>query len=183
MPCPKVRCWPIVAVDVEPVRVGEPAVVAVGGVVEEQHGAPRGHGLPVELDVLGDVAAGDRTRRLEPQQLLDRVVDERPVLDELAPLIGVLAEHLAGPADEPVRRLVAGAGDDVHVEERFIAGQACGSRRARPRTPPYSSSVMTSSEGCSARQSMYSPKMSAASTRVHFEPFENRIGLPGSVRR
>ena len=51
---------------------------------------------------------------------------ERRVLHELAALVGMVAEHLAGPADEAVRRLVAGAGDDVDVEQRLVAGQASG---------------------------------------------------------
>ena len=37
---------------------------------------------------------------------------ERRIVDELAPLVGVLGEHLARPADEAGGGLVAGAGDD-----------------------------------------------------------------------
>ena len=99
-------------------RVGEAALVAVGGADEEEHGAAGRHGLAVELDVLGDVAADVRTRRLEAQELLDGVRDERRVLDQLAPLVGVLGEHLARPADQPGGGLVAGAGDDGDVGQR-----------------------------------------------------------------
>ena len=52
--------------------------------------------------------------------------DERRVLHDLAALLGVVAEDLAGPADEPVRRLVAGAGDDVDVQQRLVARQRPG---------------------------------------------------------
>ena len=89
------------AVDVEPVAVRVAPVVAVRRADEEQHDAAFGHRLAVELHV-----ARRRTRptcgagRLEAQQLLDRVRDERRILDELAPLVGVLGQHLAGPADQ-----------------------------------------------------------------------------------
>ena len=43
----------------------------------------------------GDVAADVRRRRLEAQELLDGVRDERPVLDQLAALIGMVGQHLA----------------------------------------------------------------------------------------
>ena len=86
--------------DVEPVAVGVAPVVAVGRADEEQHDAALGHRVAVELDVAGDVPADVRRRRLEAEELLDRVGDERRILDELAPLVGVLGEHLAGPADQ-----------------------------------------------------------------------------------
>jgi hypothetical protein len=54
-----------------------------------------------------------RRGRLEAQDLLDRVRDERRVLDELRGAGRVLGEHLAGPADEAVGGLVAGAGEHV----------------------------------------------------------------------
>ena len=78
----------------------------------------------MELDVLGDVAADVRRRRLEAEQLLDGVRDERRVLDQLAALVGVLGQHLAGPADEAGGGLVAGAGDDGDVGEELVAAQA-----------------------------------------------------------
>ena len=47
--------------------------------------------------------------------------NERRVLDELPPLVRVVGQHLARPADEAGRGLVAGAGDDVHVREDLLA--------------------------------------------------------------
>ena len=37
-------------------------------------------------------------------------ISER-ILDQLAPLVGMVGQDLAGPADQPVGGLVAGAGD------------------------------------------------------------------------
>ena len=44
-----------------------------------------------------------------------RLGDQRAVLDDLAPLVGVLGEDLAGPADQPGGGLVAGRGEEVDV--------------------------------------------------------------------
>ena len=63
------------AMDVEPVGVVELALVAVGGADEEQDRAALRDGLPVDLDVARDVAPDVGRRRLEAQQLLDRVGD------------------------------------------------------------------------------------------------------------
>ena len=101
----------MLAVDVEAVAVVELRVVAVGRADEQHHDAALGHRLAVVLDVAGDVAGLHRRRRFVAQQLLDGVGDERAVLHELAPLVGMLGEHLARPPDEPGRGLVAGAGE------------------------------------------------------------------------
>ncbi len=74
---------------------------------------PSGTVWPWSSTSLVDVAADVGRGRLEAEQLLDGVRDQRAVLDELAALVGVVGEHLAGPADEPGGGLVAGAGDDV----------------------------------------------------------------------
>ena len=80
--------------------------------------------------------------------------NQRRVLDELAPLVGVLGEHLARPADQPRGGLVARAGHDVEVGQQFVAASACGSVPVSSSNSTLSSSVMMSSDGCSARQSM-----------------------------
>ena len=114
----------VLAVDVENVAVGrELAVVAVGRADEHHHHAALGHRLAVVLDVAGDVAGHVRRGRLEAQQLLDGLRDQRRVLDELAALVGVFGQNLAGPADQPRGGLVARAGDHVEVDEQFLAGQ------------------------------------------------------------
>ena len=113
----------IVPVDVEPVGIRVAALVAVRGTDEQQHRAPGGHGRPVVLhlapDVPGDVGAG----RLETQCLVDHVRNQGPIVHDLVPLIGVLAEHLAQPADEPARGLVPCAGDHLGVDECLRARQ------------------------------------------------------------
>ena len=118
-----------VAVDVEAVAVREVALVPVGRAVEQDHDAALGHRLAVVLDVTLDVAGLHRRRRLVAQQLLDGVGDERAVRHQLAALVGMAAEDLAGPADEPGRRLVPGAGQQADVGEDLVARQRA--RRAR----------------------------------------------------
>ena len=80
---------------------------------------PSRHRLPVVLDVVVDGPRLHRRRRLVPEDLLDRLRYERAIGRELAPLIGVLGEQLAGPADQARRRLVPGAGEQHHVGEHL----------------------------------------------------------------
>ena len=87
-------------------------------------GLPAGIVVAVELDVLASRSAGDGVAGgLEPQRLVDHAGEERAVLDDLAPLVGVLGEELGQPADQPTGRLVAGAGDDRGVGEDLLAGE------------------------------------------------------------
>src|SRR5438132_8066971 len=58
------------AVDVEAVTVGEPALVAVCAPVQQHHHAALGHGLAVVLDVPSHVPGLHRRRGLVPEQLL-----------------------------------------------------------------------------------------------------------------
>ena len=82
---------------------------------------PAGTVCPWSSTSCGDVAADVRRGRLVAQELLDRVRDSDAVVDQLAALVGVLGEHLAGPADQPGRGLVAGAGDHGDVGEELVA--------------------------------------------------------------
>ena len=120
---------------------------------------PAGTVWPWKLGVLGDVATDVRCGRLVAQQLLDGGVDERPVLDDLAALVRMVGQHLAGPADEPGGGLVAGPGDHGEVGEQLVAGEAAA-RAVSSSNSTLSSSVMMSSDGCSTRQSTYSANMS-----------------------
>src|SRR5439155_26578753 len=113
-----------VAMDVEPVAVGKSTIIAVGRADQEDHDAALRHRLAVVLDVPADVSGDVRRRRLVPEDLLDRVRDQRAVLDELPPLVDMVTEHLARPADQSRGRLVARAGNDVDVREHLIARQA-----------------------------------------------------------
>ena len=112
------------AMNVEPAGILPPTLVAVRGRDDEQHGRTRRHRLAVHLDILGDVAPDLRTGRLEAQELLDRVVDQRPVFDDLTPLVGVLGEHLAEPADQSRGGLVPRARDHRRVQQRLVARQS-----------------------------------------------------------
>ena len=67
------------------------------------------------LDVVHGVAGGGVAGGLEPQRLVDHVRDQRAVLDDLPPLVGVLGEHLGQPADEAAGGLVARPGEDRGV--------------------------------------------------------------------
>ena len=98
-------------VDVEAIGFVEVPLVAVRRGDHEQHRAAGGHVCPWILDVVGDLPGDVGPGRLEAQQLLDRVGDQRPVLDDLLALVGVLGQHLAHPPEQPPGRLDAGAGD------------------------------------------------------------------------
>ena len=65
---------------------------------EEQHRAARGHRSARGAPRRGDAAADVRRGRLEAEELLDRVGDERAVVDELATLVGVVGQDLARPS-------------------------------------------------------------------------------------
>ena len=62
-----------------------------------------------------------RRRRLEAEQLLDRVGNEPGVVRQLAPLVGMLREHLPLQPIKPRRRLVPRAGHDRDVREDLLA--------------------------------------------------------------
>ena len=49
--------------------------------------------------------------------------NEGAVFVNLAALVGMLGEDLAGPADEPVGGFIAGAGDDVNEDQNLLARQ------------------------------------------------------------
>ena len=108
------------------------------------------------LGVVRDVAGLHRRRRLVAQRLLDGAGDQRRVGGELAPLIWMVRQQLAHETDEAGGGFVAGTGDHRGV------GQHLGARQRPPRSVRLvdlgaaSSSVIRSSEGCSARHSMYS---------------------------
>ena len=98
---------PRLAMDIEPVGILEPTLIAIRRRRQQQHDTAGFHDLAMVLDVLGDVARLDRRRALVTQQLLDRFGIEGRILDQLASLVGMLGQHLAGPSDQPRRRLVA----------------------------------------------------------------------------
>jgi hypothetical protein len=66
------------AADIEAVGVGKAPVVPVGRSEQETHDAALGNGLAVQFDIPRDVPAGLQRRRLEAQDLVDRVRDAPP---------------------------------------------------------------------------------------------------------
>ena len=110
--------------DVENIAVGrELAMVAHSGADQHHHRAALGHGLAVELDIAGDVAGDVRCGRFEAQQLLDRLRNQRRVLDELTALVGVLGQNLACPTDQPRGGFVPRARHHVEIGQQLLAGQ------------------------------------------------------------
>ena len=142
------------SMDVERVPVGKATIVPVGRADEEEHHASRGHRRAVNGEILaGDAPSHVGRRGLKAEDLLDGVRNQRTVLDELSPLIRMVRQHLGGPSDETSRRLVSGAGQDLEVGQQFVPGQASRTVPVSSANSTLSSSVMMSSEGCSARQS------------------------------
>ena len=106
-----------VARDVEPMRVGVAVGVAVAG------GEPHDHLLALgDLDVAdSDVASGrapeEPHRSGEPEELLGRGRDQRPIGAQASVLIGMLGERERPEADRLPRRLVTG---DDQERERVV---------------------------------------------------------------
>src|SRR5947209_19942728 len=88
------------AVDIEPIAVGEATLIAVRRTHDAGDHSAGGDRAAREVHVLDRVAGVLHARRLVAEELLDRVRNEGRVLDELAALVGVVREDLAGPADQ-----------------------------------------------------------------------------------
>ena len=102
----------------------EAALVAVRGSVQEQHDRVLRNGLTVVLGIARRIATLNRRWRLEAQHLLDGGGDQRPVVDDLPALVGMVGEKLRREPDQPGGRLVPGPGDHGRVPEHLGAGQA-----------------------------------------------------------
>src|SRR5262245_19494488 len=98
------------AVDIELLAVGKLALVAVGRADQAQQGAAGRNFRTVEFRVANDKTGDGGAGRLEAQHLLDRLWNESAVGVNLLPLLRMLGQQLAHPADQPVGGLVAGAG-------------------------------------------------------------------------
>ena len=114
--------------DVEAVGIGVLPLVPTRRAVEQGHLRARRDGDAVEVDIPGDVARLDRRRGFVPEQLLDRVGEQRPVRVQLRPLLGVSGEEHRRPAEEAGGRLAPGAlqqdEEALHLH-RFEAAAWC----------------------------------------------------------
>lgn len=104
----------------------ELALVAARGTDEHQHHAAFRHRLAIQADVAGHIPRHVRRGRLEAQQLLDRLRDQRGIFDEIATLVWVLRENLSSPADQTSRRLIARSGHHVEIHQDLLAAQPPG---------------------------------------------------------
>ena len=87
--------------DVEPVRIGEAALVAVRGAVDQHHPAAGRDGHAVQGDLAGGGAADQLQRGSETDRLLDGVRDERRLVPQQRALVRVLGEQLEQGSGEP----------------------------------------------------------------------------------
>ncbi len=131
------------------------ARVAVGRGVRQQHLATGRDPYAVQLDVAGGGAGQPLDRRGEPQELLDRALDQARVGDEERALVGSLGEQLDRAAEGAGRGVVA-AGD--HREDVAEDAQQPGVVVAHARRDQVRHGVVGSSAGSLRRRSTSSAK-------------------------
>ena len=86
---------------VEPVWIGEAALVTVGGAVDQHHPTAGRDGHPVQRDLAGRGAADQLQRGGQADRLLHGVRDERRLLPQQRALVRVLGEQLEQRPGEP----------------------------------------------------------------------------------
>ena len=96
-----------VARDVEAMRSGEDALVAIGGGVEQQHLVAGADALAAQLEVAGRGAVHVLDRRHPAQHLLGRGRHAVRFVDQAAALLGVLQQRVHAAADHVASGLVA----------------------------------------------------------------------------
>ena len=99
------------------------ALVVVGGPDDEQHGLACLEGFTVELDVVRQRPVHVLRRVVEAQRLLDRVGDERRIVDEERTLLGMLGQQLDRVGEQLRRRLVAGDDEQDAEAEQLLLGE------------------------------------------------------------
>jgi hypothetical protein len=107
---------------VEPVRIGEAALVAVRGAVDQHHPAAGRDGHAVQGDLAGGGAADQLQRGGETDRLLDGVRDRGRVLPQQRPLAGVLGEQLEQRPGEPRGALHPAEEQHHHQAEDLRSG-------------------------------------------------------------
>ena len=113
----------VVAVDVEGVGIAVAPLVTVGRAEQQQHRAAGRHRRACVVEVRGQIAGDVRAGRFEAQSLVDRPRQQRAVLGDLAPLPGVLGEHLGQPTDQTAGRLVTGPRHHLGVVQHLRTGE------------------------------------------------------------
>ena len=109
--------------NVEPLAVGIAALIAIRGGHEQQHRAAVPAPSGRELDVPHHISRDRRTGRFVTKQLFDGVRNQCRILHELGALLGMIAQHLASPADQSRGSLIAGAGEHVDEDENLLASE------------------------------------------------------------
>ena len=107
---------------VEPVRIGEPALVAVGGAVHQHHPAAGRDGHPVQDDlaaVVRPTSCSGVARRIASST---GVRDQRRVLPQQRPLVRVLGEQLEQRPGEP-RGALHPAEEQHHHQAEDLRGR------------------------------------------------------------
>ena len=112
-----------VAGDVEDLRVIEDGLVAVGRDVEEHHLGVGLDGLAAELEVLSGLAPEVHDRGHVAQHLLDGRRQERAVVAEQFPLVGIVEEGGHPPRDQISGGLVAGHGEEEEEQLELHVGE------------------------------------------------------------
>ena len=83
-------------------------------------------GDPVQLDVARHPPRLHGRRRFVAQQLLDRVPEQRRVVDQLLALVGVLRQRHRGEAEQTGDGLGAGERDELHEAEDLLERERAG---------------------------------------------------------
>ena len=92
LPEPKPRCPSGRRVDVEGVRIGKFALVAVGRAEGERDFVAGADGLAVQRHVARGGALEALRRRIEAQRFLDRRRDQRRIGNEPPPRVGIVVQ-------------------------------------------------------------------------------------------
>ena len=112
------------ALDVEAEGIGEVGLVAVGGRVEQEELVALRELRAVEVDVARNGARHVLHRTDPAQHLFDRRREQRPILPEPLPLLGVRQELVGAAAHDVTGGLVAADQDQERLEHELLVVQS-----------------------------------------------------------